>query len=114
MYSALPPLPNLISGPIDPFQWSKMPNRRTDYFDAKQPLPRVEVDNVIKGFPGSPGLVEWTVRVLLSRECMDEFVSGEILVTSFTNVGWTPLFPHAAAIVTDIGAPLSHAAIVAR
>ena len=30
------------------------------------------------------------------------------------NIGWTPLFPRVAAIVTDIGAPLSHAAIVAR
>ncbi len=35
-------------------------------------------------------------------------------MTSVTNVGWTPLFPRAAAVVTDIGAPLSHAAIVAR
>ena len=33
---------------------------------------------------------------------------------STTNVGWTPLFPRVAAIITDIGAPLSHAAIVAR
>ncbi len=40
--------------------------------------------------------------------------NGEILVTSTTNVGWTPLFPKAAAIITDIGAPLSHAAIGAR
>ena len=31
-----------------------------------------------------------------------------------TNVGWTPLFPRAAAVITDVGAPLSHAAIVAR
>ena len=31
-----------------------------------------------------------------------------------TNIGWTPLFPKAAAIITDLGAPLSHAAIVAR
>lgn len=30
------------------------------------------------------------------------------------NIGWTPLFPRAEAIVTDLGAPLSHAAIVAR
>ena len=30
------------------------------------------------------------------------------------NVGWTPLFPRAAAVVTDVGTPLSHAAIVAR
>ena len=39
---------------------------------------------------------------------------GEVLVTTVTNVGWTPLFPRAAAVVTDVGAPLSHAAIVAR
>ena len=31
-----------------------------------------------------------------------------------TNVGWTPLFPRAGAVVTDIGGSLSHAAIVAR
>ena len=31
-----------------------------------------------------------------------------------TDISWTPIFPRAAAVVTDIGAPLSHAAIVAR
>ncbi len=35
-------------------------------------------------------------------------------LTAVTNVGWTLLFPRAAAVVTDVGAPLSHAAIVAR
>lgn len=35
-------------------------------------------------------------------------------MTTLTNVGWTPLFPRAAAVVTDAGAPLSHAAIFAR
>ena len=39
---------------------------------------------------------------------------GEILVTAQTNIGWTVLFPRAGAIVTDVGAPLSHTAIVAR
>jgi phosphohistidine swiveling domain-containing protein len=43
-----------------------------------------------------------------------ELQPGEILVTTVTNVGWTPLFPRVAAVVTDVGAPLSHAAIVAR
>ncbi|BBA33909.1 pyruvate phosphate dikinase PEP/pyruvate-binding [Methylocaldum marinum] len=113
-YSALPPLPNLISGPIDPFRWSKLPNRRTDCFVAARPAHPVEHGSFLKGFPGSAGLVEGTVRVLTSHEQIEDFVSGEILVTSFTNVGWTPLFPRASAIITDIGAPLSHAAIVAR
>jgi pyruvate,water dikinase len=35
-------------------------------------------------------------------------------VTRLTNIGWTPLFPRAGGVVTDLGAPLSHAAIVAR
>jgi pyruvate,water dikinase len=39
---------------------------------------------------------------------------GEILVTMLTDISWTLLFPRAAAVVTDVGAPLSHAAIVAR
>ena len=113
-YTALPPLPNLISGPIDPFRWAKLPNRRTDYFSETPSSHQVEDDKLLRGFPGSAGLVEGTVRVLTSHQRMDEFVTGEILVTSFTNVGWTPLFPRAAAIITDIGAPLSHAAIIAR
>ena len=44
----------------------------------------------------------------------DQLRPGEVLVTTVTNVGWTPMFPRAAAVVTDVGAPLSHAAIVAR
>jgi phosphoenolpyruvate synthase/pyruvate phosphate dikinase len=52
-------------------------------------------------------------RQLLIEEG-EQLEEGEILVTTQTNVGWTLLFPRAAAIVTDVGAPLSHAAIVAR
>ena len=44
----------------------------------------------------------------------DQLQHGEVLVTTVTNVGWTPLFPRLGAVVTDVGAPLSHAAIVAR
>jgi pyruvate,water dikinase len=58
--------------------------------------------------------VEGVVRVVHSIEEGHTLQAGEILVTTTTNVGWTPLFPRAAAIVTDVGAPLSHAAIVAR
>ena len=59
-------------------------------------------------------MVEGTVRRLERLEDSAQFQPGEVLVTTMTNIGWTPLFPRAAAIVTDLGAPLSHAAIVAR
>jgi pyruvate,water dikinase len=69
---------------------------------------------MIKGFAGAAGVVEGRVRRLTSLEEGAQLQPGEILVTVTTNVGWTPLFPRAAAIITDVGAPLSHAAIVAR
>jgi rifampicin phosphotransferase len=54
------------------------------------------------------------VRVLHSVDEGAALLPGEILVAATTNIGWTPLFPRARAVVTDVGAPLSHAAIVAR
>jgi pyruvate,water dikinase len=70
--------------------------------------------NTIVGFPGSPGVVEGRAGVIRVVEDGDQLRAGEILVTTVTNIGWTPMFPRAAAIVTDVGAPLSHSAIVAR
>lgn len=113
IYSALPPLPNLISGPFEPLQWAKDPNRRVDYYDSH--VSRSADDSrLITGLPGATGVVEGTVRVLHSYDQSHELQKGEILVASVTNVGWTPIFPRAAAVITDIGAPVSHAAIVAR
>lgn len=112
-YLTLPPLPTLIRGRFDPFQWADNPERRIDFFDASVPS-IVEDGNGLTGFAGASGRVEGTVRVLNRPEEGGQLQSGEILVASTTNVGWTPLFPRAAAIITDVGAPLSHAAIVAR
>jgi pyruvate,water dikinase len=39
---------------------------------------------------------------------------GGVLVAAITTPAWTPLFAMAAAVVTDIGGPLSHGSIVAR
>jgi phosphoenolpyruvate synthase/pyruvate phosphate dikinase len=68
----------------------------------------------ITGSPGSVGQVEASVRRLDRPEDGDQLQAGEVLVTKQTDVAWTLLFPRAAAVVTDFGAPLSHAAIVAR
>ena len=39
---------------------------------------------------------------------------GEILIAPITDPAWTPLFVAASAVVVDVGAPFSHAAIVSR
>ena len=117
-YRALPPYPTIISGQFDPFVWAADPHRRSDVFDSHlsgiTPASRPGTTRVIKGSPGSAGCVEGLVRRIDHPEDGDQIQQGEILVTSQTNVGWTLLFPRVAAVVTDVGAPLSHAAIVAR
>jgi pyruvate,water dikinase len=70
---------------------------------------------VLRGLPASGGVVEGRVRVLSAgRELADGLQAGEVLVARTTDVGLTPLFLLAAAVVTELGGPLSHAAIVAR
>ncbi|CAN5643184.1 N/A [soil metagenome] len=111
-YAVLPSYPALIRGQFDPLQWAANPQRRNDIFDARGA--HASISTLIKGFSGAVGVVEGVVRVILNADEGDQLEAGEILVTTITNVGWTPLFPRAAAVVTDVGAPLSHAAIVAR
>jgi rifampicin phosphotransferase len=110
-YSALPKYPALIRGAFNPYTWAADPNRRSDIFVEGSIS---EADVAIRGFPGSAGVVEAPVRMLSDAADGAALQSGEVLVTTITNVGWTPLFPRAAAVITDVGAPLSHAAIVAR
>ena len=110
-YSALPPYPALIRGYFNPYAWAADPNRRSDiYIEGSIG----QADVAVRGFPGSAGVVEAPVRVLGDAADGAALQPGEVLVTTITNVGWTPLFPRAAAVITDVGAPLSHAAIVAR
>ncbi|MEJ2598267.1 MAG: PEP-utilizing enzyme [Anaerolineales bacterium] len=110
---ALPQFPTIIRGQFDPFLWAADPNRRTDVYDTSGHIRNLFADR-IKGLPGSAGQAQGRVRILNSPEEGALLLPGEILVAVTTNVGWTPIFPHAAAVVTDVGAPLSHAAIVAR
>jgi len=112
-YKALPSYPPVIRGYFDPFQWAADPNRRNDIYDQHASR-SAENSGIIKGAAGSAGCVEGLARVLAGIVESEQFQPGEILVTRMTDISWTPIFPHAAAVITDIGAPLSHAAIVAR
>ena len=112
-YCSLPRYPALIQGHFDPFKWAADPERRNDIFEENSGAPS-QARGAIVGLPGATGVVEGRVRVIAKVEDGDQLQDGEILVTTVTNVGWTPMFPRAAAVVTDVGAPLTHAAIVAR
>ncbi len=53
------------------------------------------------------------VRVVINP-LKEEFLDGEILVTSMTRVEFVPLMHRAKAIITDEGGITTHAAIVSR
>ncbi|MGE0788729.1 MAG: PEP/pyruvate-binding domain-containing protein [Sandaracinaceae bacterium] len=66
------------------------------------------------GLPAMSGRVRGSARVLLDPRDAAELRAGEVLIAPYADVGWSPLFLVASAIVTDLGGPLSHAAVVAR
>jgi len=68
----------------------------------------------LKGVPGSAGTVTAPARVVRGPADFAALAPGEVLVARMTTPAWTPLFARAAAVVTDIGGPLSHSSIVAR
>jgi rifampicin phosphotransferase len=67
----------------------------------------------LTGLGVSAGIVEGIVRIIRSPDEADLDL-GEVLVATVTDVGYTPLFAVAAAVVTDVGGMMSHASIVAR
>ncbi|MBO4748964.1 MAG: hypothetical protein J5546_01465, partial [Lachnospiraceae bacterium] len=112
-YQTYEPFPNIILGRFDAEAWMADPARRNDAYIQDVKLDDAS-DAQVKGFAGAAGEVRGFVRVIKDVEHIGEVQDGDILVTGATNVGWTPVFSKVAAIVTDIGAPLSHAAIIAR
>ena len=53
-------------------------------------------------------------RVISSLDETDRLCEGDILITKFTDTGWTSLFAKLGGIVTEYGGMLCHAAIVSR
>lgn len=68
----------------------------------------------LKGIPTSRGYYQGPVRVVRGIEEYTNLKDGDVLVIPFSDVGLTPLFAHAGAVVSESGGILSHSSIVAR
>ncbi|QWH18271.1 phosphoenolpyruvate synthase [Bacillus mycoides] len=67
----------------------------------------------IIGLPVSSGVIEGRARVILNMEDAN-LEDGDILVTAFTDPGWTPLFVSIKGLVTEVGGLMTHGAVIAR
>lgn len=65
------------------------------------------------GLPVSSGVIEGRARVILNIEGAD-LEEGDILVTTFTDPSWTPLFVSIKGLVTEVGGLMTHGAVIAR
>ncbi|OUB29205.1 phosphoenolpyruvate synthase [Bacillus thuringiensis serovar pirenaica] len=70
-------------------------------------------DDAIVGLPVSSGVIEGRARVILNMEEAN-LEEGDILVTAFTDPGWTPLFVSIKGLVTEVGGLMTHGAVIAR
>lgn len=79
--------------------------RRLEYRDGRR---------VLRGFPCGGGVVEGRARVLRSLHRLEKVRRGDIIVCPAVSPGWSPILNTVGGLVSDLGGPLSHAAILAR
>jgi rifampicin phosphotransferase len=65
------------------------------------------------GLPVSAGTIEGRARVILDIAQAD-LDPGDILVTTYTDPSWTPLFVAIRGLVTEVGGLMTHGAVIAR
>jgi pyruvate,water dikinase len=105
LWDRIPPF--VVAGEAPPLdQWE----RRSA---ARQVAP-LAVGEVLTGMSGSPGTVTGTARVVSDPSDPFAIEEGDVMVVPITDPAWTPLFLAAGGVVSDVGAPVSHAAIVSR
>lgn len=113
----------VLGGPAD-IEWA-LTNRRLHVLQARPitaPVPQMQAtarrrhpDHLaLHGLPASAGIATGSVRVITGAADFRRVGPGDVLVCRHTDPAWTPLFQVAAAVVTEAGGVLCHAAIVAR
>jgi pyruvate,water dikinase len=83
------------------------------YGDEVPPVREPNMD-VLTGIPTSIGHYTGKVKVVKGIQDFSKVLQGDVLVVPYSDVGWTPLFARAGAVVAESGGLLSHSSIVAR
>jgi phosphohistidine swiveling domain-containing protein len=68
----------------------------------------------LRGLGCSPGELIGRARVILDIHETSDLTKEDILITLFTDPGWTPVLARVGGVVTEVGGLLSHAAVIGR
>ena len=66
------------------------------------------------GVATSRGRHRGTLRIVTGIDDSPKVQPGDVVAVPFSDVGWTPLFARAGAVIAEAGGMLSHSSIVAR
>ncbi len=68
----------------------------------------------VKGIPTSQGYYSGKLKIIKCREDFEKVEPEDIIVIPYSDIGWTPLFARAGAVIAEAGGLLSHSSIIAR
>ena len=83
------------------------------YGDELPPVTDASSEKLV-GVPTSIGHYTGKVCVVQGIRDFNKVKQGDVLVIPYSEVGWTPLFARASAVVAESGGMLSHSSIIAR
>ena len=83
------------------------------YGDEEPPVTERNVA-CLYGLTTSFGCYTGTVKVVKGISDFNKLLQGDVLVIPYSDVGWSPLFARAGAVVAESGGMLSHSSIIAR
>ncbi|NNC74572.1 MAG: hypothetical protein HKN93_03585 [Acidimicrobiia bacterium] len=69
-------------------------------------------EGTVTGIPTSRGHYRGILRVVRDTADFSKVEPGDVIAIPFSDVGWTPLFARAGAVVAEAGGMLSHSSIV--
>jgi pyruvate,water dikinase len=83
------------------------------YGDVPPPIISTSKEK-LSGTPTSRGYYTGKVKVVRGVSDFPKLAQGDVLVIPYSDVGWTPLFAKAGAVIAESGGILSHSSIIAR
>lgn len=95
-------------------QYRDIDNLPTIIYGEDQPPIESHTQNRLQGTPTSKGFYKGPVRVVHGIKDFHKLMDGDVLAIPYSDVGWTPLFSKAGAIIAESGGFLSHSSIIAR
>lgn len=95
--------------------WERTPHMHFPTFlQGNRPLLGRQTGETWQGRPVSPGIAQGPARLVRTQHDLAHIQPGDIVVAPTADPGWAPMFEKIAALITEHGGLLSHAAVLAR